>query len=174
MINSFKEYKEYIRCDFEANKLNMKSAAFSNIWRYIWTMRRLELYKNTKASIRAGIFKLLLMHYSIKTGLTIPANTFGKGLYIPHYGCVVVNGTARFGESCVIQCGVNVSENVVGGDHIYLGAGAKILSGVHIASHVILGANAVVTKDIIEENTVWGGVPVKKISNNGFLNRKSV
>lgn len=47
----------------------------------------------------------------------------------------------------------------MGGQHCYLGAGAKILIGVHIGNHTIVGANAVVTKSFDEENVVLAGVP---------------
>ena len=45
---------------------------------------------------------------------------------------------------------------------IYLGAGAKLLIGVHLADNIIVGANAVVTKDVSAHNIV-AGVPAKKL-----------
>lgn len=121
----------------------------------------------------AFIYRILLSRISLKTGITIPINTFDEGLYIPHYGYIVVNGTARFGDSCQIQCGVNISEKSCGGRHIYFGAGAKIMENIYIADDVIIGANAVVTHNIEEPNTVWAGVPAKKISNNGFASNRT-
>ena len=174
MIKSYLDYKEYIKADYLANKLNRNGAIVSITWKYLLCLRRLELYTNTGSTIRKYLFRILLRHYSIKTGITIPVNTFGKGLYIPHYGCIVVNGSARFGENCVVQCGVNISEDVSGGDNIYLGAGCKLVIGVRIADYVIIGANAVVTKSIEESNTVWGGIPATKISSNGFKDREIV
>ena len=115
-----------------------------------------------------------LYKLSVITGISIPPNTFGKGLYIPHWGSIVVNGKARFGDNCVIQSGVNISENVKGGNHIYIAAGAKILIGVTISDDVIIAANAVVNKDVTEPNIVVGGIPAKKISDNGFKNRVKV
>ena len=105
---------------------------------------------------------------SVKTGIQIGINTFGKGLGLFHYGSIVVNGSARFGDYCVIQSDVNVSAGVQGGNEIYIAPGAKILENVQIADHVIVGANAVVSKSIAEANTSWGGVPAKKISDKGF------
>lgn len=61
-----------------------------------------------------------------------------------------------------------------GGDFCYLGAGAKLMIGVHIADYTIVGANAVVTKTFDEENVVLAGVPAKIISRNGFKNRTVV
>lgn len=119
-----------------------------------------------------AIFRLRRL--SVKTGITIGPNCFEEGLTIPHYGCIVVNGTARFGKNCVLQCGVNISENVNGGDHIYFGTGAKVMRDVHIASDVIIGANAVVTHNINEDNVVLAGVPASIISRKGYQDRKRV
>lgn len=57
-------------------------------------------------------------------------------------------------------------ELCVGGG-IYLGAGAKLLTGVHLADNTIVGANAVVTKKFEEANIVIAGIPAKKIFNKG-------
>ena len=61
-----------------------------------------------------------------------------------------------------------------GGQHCSLGAGAKILIGVHLGNHTIVGANAVVTKSFDEENVVLAGVPARIISHKGFKDRKTV
>lgn len=53
------------------------------------------------------------------------------------------------------------------GGKIYLGAGAKLLIGIHLADNIIVGANAVVTKSFEEHNIVIAGIPAKKISNKG-------
>lgn len=55
------------------------------------------------------------------------------------------------------------------GDNCYLGSGAKIIGDIRIADGVAIGANAVVVKSIIENNTTWAGVPARKVSNNASL-----
>jgi serine O-acetyltransferase len=42
------------------------------------------------------------------------------------------------------------------GDRVYIGAGAKILGPVRIGNDAIIGANAVVTKDVPAGATVVG------------------
>jgi acetyltransferase-like isoleucine patch superfamily enzyme len=46
------------------------------------------------------------------------------------------------------------------GDNVWLGAGAKVLDGVRISSHVVVGAGAVVTEDL-PEGAVAAGVPAR-------------
>lgn len=48
------------------------------------------------------------------------------------------------------------------GDNVVVYAGAKIIGGVHIGNNVIIGANAVVTKDV-PDNCVVAGVPARII-----------
>lgn len=48
------------------------------------------------------------------------------------------------------------------GDYVFIGPRAIILPGVKISRGAIVGAGAVVTKDV-DENTIVGGVPAKNI-----------
>lgn len=48
------------------------------------------------------------------------------------------------------------------GDNCYLAPGAKIIKPVHIGNNVMIGANAVVTKDIPNDCMVVG-IPAKII-----------
>lgn len=49
------------------------------------------------------------------------------------------------------------------GDNVVIFAGAKIIGAVDIGNNVVVGANAVVTKDV-PDNYVVGGIPAKVIS----------
>ena len=49
-------------------------------------------------------------------------------------------------------------------DDVWIGAGVIILSGVTVGECSVIGAGAVVTKDV-EPYTVVAGVPAKKIRN---------
>lgn len=175
MIKSIVDLKEYLQADLLANKFErMKFRWMNDRYNLLRALRKYEYAINTKMPPPIRLYyRYKLYNLSVKTGIQIPPNTFGKGLYIPHHGTIVVNETARFGDNCVIQAGVNISEGVVGGEHIYLSAGCKIMKGVHISNNVIIGANAVVTKDVDVENAVMAGVPAKMISQNGFGNRNT-
>ena len=54
--------------------------------------------------------------------------------------------------------GVTESRTIVIGDDVWIGSRAIIMPGVHVGKGAVIGAGAVVTKDI-PEYEVWGGVP---------------
>jgi acetyltransferase-like isoleucine patch superfamily enzyme len=55
---------------------------------------------------------------------------------------------------------------VVIGENVWIGENACIMPGVTVGSHSVIGANAVVTKDV-PEGSVVGGVPARVISSLG-------
>lgn len=174
-ISSKEEYIECLKADRAANQILSLKDEYKYTWRYLKSLRKYEYVTNTKQpKIIRTIYKIILRRWSLRTGISIDINTFGKGLYLPHYGSIVVNSTASFGDYCVIQSDTNVSANVKCGNHTYLAAGAKIMKNVVLSDYCIVGANAVVTKSVNEENVVLGGIPARIISRNGMKNRTEV
>jgi serine O-acetyltransferase len=49
------------------------------------------------------------------------------------------------------------------GNNVVLGAGCKILGGIHIGDNVTVGANSVVV-DSVEANSTVVGIPARKVS----------
>lgn len=52
------------------------------------------------------------------------------------------------------------------GDYVFIGPRAIILPGIKVKKGAVVGAGAVVTRDV-EENVIVGGVPAKPISERG-------
>lgn len=52
------------------------------------------------------------------------------------------------------------------GNHVTVCCGAKVLGAITIGNNVVIGANAVVCKDV-PDNCVVGGVPAKIIKHLG-------
>lgn len=83
---------------------------------------------------------------------------------LPHLMGIVIAGDVTIGENCTIlhQVTIGVDDTKQGcqtpiiGNDVYIGAGAKIIGNVIVGDHVIIGANAVITKDIPANATVVG------------------
>jgi serine O-acetyltransferase len=107
----------------------------------------------------------------IVCGITIGSSArIGRRLCIEHHGCIVIHGASVIGDDCLIRHGVTIGnsgyDDLFGaptiGNRVQIGAGAKILGRIHIGDGVIIGANAVVVRDVADD-TVVGGVPARQL-----------
>lgn len=81
---------------------------------------------------------------------------------MPH-GYVVINGTAKIGKNVTIlqYCTIG-DEGAEIEDGVAIGAGSSVIGAVHIGKNAVIGAGAVVVKDI-PDNAVAVGVPARVI-----------
>jgi serine O-acetyltransferase len=102
------------------------------------------------------------MQLGMKLGFTVPTHVFGPGLALVHYGSIVVNQNARVGCNARVHSGVNIGEAHGKapwiGDNVYFAPGAKLFGDIKVGDGAIIGANAVVNRDVPPNVTV-GGVP---------------
>lgn len=99
------------------------------------------------------------------TGIEIhPGAVIGKGLFIDHGMGVVIGETAIVGDNVTMYHGVTLggTGNEKGkrhptiGDNVIIGAGAKVLGNIFIATNTKIGANSVVLKNTTPYSTVVG------------------
>jgi serine O-acetyltransferase len=118
-----------------------------------------------------------IMHRFISTFTTVEISErafIGKGLFIAHFGDIVIGHSTRLGNYASVHQGVTFGGAGRGesfgsptvGHRAYLGAGVKIIGRVVIGDDVAFGCNAVVTKDF-PGNVTLGGVPAKIINSEG-------
>lgn len=69
---------------------------------------------------------------------------------------------STLGRGCVLNPTVNISGGVNIGEGVLVGTGAQILQYLKIGAHSVVGAGAVVTKDV-EAGTTVVGVPAKPL-----------
>jgi serine O-acetyltransferase len=105
--------------------------------------------------------------WSVVTGADIPINSqLGGGLLIPHPNGIVIHPGAQIGVNCLLFQQVTIGHGPGGiptiGDHVDVGAGARILGRLHVGDHAIIGANAVVLSDVPTGATAVG-VPARII-----------
>lgn len=121
--------------------------------------------------------KWRLFKKSITFGIEIlPHTEIGAGLYIGHWGGIVIHPEAKLGTNCNISQGVVIGYVARGkhkgiptiGNNVYIAPGAKIIGNVAIGHNVAIGTNAVVTSDI-SPFSVAVGIPAKVISQEGSL-----
>jgi len=95
-----------------------------------------------------------------------PGAKIGKHLFIDH-GFTVIGETAEIGDNvtiyqCVTLGGTNPADGVPGKRHptiandVIIGSGAQILGPIVVGARARIGANAVVTKEVLEGATMVG------------------
>lgn len=138
-------------------------------------LRKAEYHTNAGHKLRAVWYKMFLKRLQLKYGLIIPLNTCESGLRILHLGPILINGYTQIGKNCslhihtaLVAKGTTDASPTLG-DGVIVGVGASVIGGIYIANNVAIGANAVVIKDVLEENIAIAGNPAKKVSNFGSL-----
>ena len=110
----------------------------------------------------------------LRTGIELYPGVADKGVK-PNHGKCIISRSARIGRDTIIVGfvtigGVGGKRDGAGvatiGQRCFISTGVRIIGPVHIADNVVLGANAVVVKDI-EESGTYVGVPARKINDVG-------
>ncbi|MBQ1950649.1 MAG: serine acetyltransferase, partial [Clostridia bacterium] len=98
----------------------------------------------------------------------------GRRFFIDHGTGVVIGETTEIGDDCTIYQGVTLGgtgkdqgkRHPTLGNHVMVGAGAKVLGPIRIGNHVRIAAGAVVLTDI-PDNCTAVGIPAKIVRRDG-------
>lgn len=148
------------------------------IYNYIKYLRFDEYYVNKKTKnfldIIVGAYcRMKHNKIGVQLGVSIPTNTFGKGLLIYHSQGIIVNKETRCGDNCKLHglnCIGNNGSKVKGGcpqigDNLDLGVGAKIIGDISLGNNITVGCNAVVCKSCVKNGVTLIGIPAKALTN---------
>lgn len=112
-----------------------------------------------------GPARVLAQFTRFLTGIEIhPGATIGRRFFIDHGMGVVIGETAEIGDDVMLYHGVTLGgrsllkekRHPTLGNHVTVGAGAKILGPVVIGDGSAIGANAVVTHDVPADSIATG------------------
>ncbi len=100
-----------------------------------------------------------------------PAARIGPGFCLVHSNGVVIGDRARIGAHFICFQGVTVGDSGKGdgqpalGDWVTASAGAKLLGAITVGDHAVIGANAVLLKDVPAYG-VAVGIPARVVKVN--------
>ena len=116
------------------------------------------------------------------TGIEIhPGATIGKCLFIDHGMGVVIGETTEIGDYCTIYQGATLggTGKDVGkrhptlGNHVMVGAGAKVLGPCTVGDNAKIASGAVVLS-AVPENTTAVGIPARVVYKKGTAPRQEM
>jgi serine O-acetyltransferase len=154
-------------------------------FRFTYYLRKTAHYSKTRRGIRLFAYfynRLMLHHYRMRYGFDVsPATSIGSGLYIGHFGGVVISPYAVLGKNVNIAQGVTIGSTSTGPrvgaptleDRVWVGANAVIVGKITIGREALIGPGAYVYFDVPSRGVVLGnpGIIVGSTGSDGYVNR---
>lgn len=160
-------YLDSIKARDPAPRSRLEILTYPGVWALAYHRIAHRLFK-----ARLFFLARAVNHFSrFLTAIDIhPGATIGRNFFIDH-GFVVIGETAEIGDNVTIyQCvtlGGTSPDNGVAGkrhptlcDNVIIGSGAQVLGPITLGKGSRVGANAVVTKDVVE-GAVMVGIPAR-------------
>jgi serine O-acetyltransferase len=127
-------------------------------------------YRMSRAGRKSRVFSVfsavLQKLMEILTGISIPPGCeVGEGLYIGHFGPVILDPAARMGHNCSLAQSVTLGACTIG-NRVFIGAHSLIADGVVVGDDAVICAGSVVTKPVPPRAVVLGN-PARVVSYEG-------
>ena len=160
-----------IREDFAAHRRDWTRPGFRAIAVYrfgVWCMR---IRSKPLRGIMKFLHRRLFIRVRNRYGIEIPFGArIGRRVVIEHQNGIVIHGHCEIGNDCRIRQGCTIGNKAADrphdaptlGDRVSVGAGAMILGKLTVGDDALIGANAVVVKDVPAAATAVG-IPAKNI-----------
>lgn len=148
----------------------LNNASFRiKVYEFIYLFVRHKTLRNV-FYYRMGWVGRLIQYIPGVSSCHIKTRNVGGGIFIEHGDCCWISAK-EIGENCWINQGVtigysNKTDAPEIGNNVAVKAGAKVFGKIRIGDNVIIGANAVVNKNVPDNCTVVG-VPAYIVKCNG-------
>ena len=149
-------------------------------FRFTYYLRKVAFYGKRKRSLWIFAYaynRILLHHYRFKYGFDIsPTTSIGPGLFIGHFGGVVISPHAVLGSNINIAQGVTIGAASRGPrtgapnleDRVWVGANAIIVGKISVGHDALIAPGAYVNFDVPSMAVVMGN-PGKVVSTSGSI-----
>lgn len=168
---NYKKYKEMIDYDEKFNT-SFRGEYFKSIKHckknYPFETKAIIIYRKYQANIGnvwGYLYKKKLNRFCLKTGIDFAGNpNIGKGLIIGHWGRIVLNGDAKFGDQIMITHNVTIGRDIRGkragtptfGNRVCIRANSTIVGNITIGNDVLIAPNTFVNFDVPSHSVVIG------------------
>lgn len=160
-----KRFKAYI------DNIKKKDPAAKSTWEILFLYPTVRATKNYRIAHylheRRFYFlaRLISQWTRFRTGIEIhPGASIGRNFFIDHGMGVVIGETTRIGDNVTLYQGVTLGgtgkdetmRHPILEDGVIVGAGAKVLGNIRVASGSKIGAGAIVIRDTSQDSTAVG------------------
>lgn len=168
-LPSNEQFKKMIAYDYCYNaafrgfrKKMPRSFLNSYEWKTIVLYRKCQSNQHT---IWGYYYQHKLNKIALRTGIDFAKNyTIGKGLIIGHWGRIILNTNAIFGDELFLTHNVNIGRDIRGkragcptfGNRVCIRGNATIVGKVHIGNDVLIAPNTFVNFDVPDHSVVIG------------------
>jgi serine O-acetyltransferase len=166
----FQDIKRYLKSS-GASKYNV--ILFHPPCRFMVTLRACQYF--SKFNPVGVIFRIWNKRMKVKYGFQFaPTCKIGKGLYMAHYGNIVINSKVVLGKNCTISQGVTMGNTKRGknignptvGDRVWIGTNSVIVGEIKIGNDVLIAPLTFVNFDVPDKAVVAGN-PAQIINYKG-------
>ena len=190
VIEMAPDVRDTLRADAFRYRADTRPRALLDAWfrepgfRFTWHLRKVAHYASRKRGLGLlpyTLHRILLNHYRFRYGFDIsPRTSIGAGLYIGHFGGVVISPFATLGANVNIGQGVTIGATSRGSrkgaptleDRVWVGAHAIIVGKVTIGANALIAPGAYVNFDVPSGSVVLGnpGQVVSQRGSEGYVN----
>jgi len=184
------KFWQTLRADVYRYRSDTSLKAFLSAWwhepgfRFTWYLRKVSFYRTRKNSplLFAYLYnRIMLNHYRFRYGFDIsPTTLIGPGLFLGHFGGVVVSPDAVIGMNVNINQGATIGATSRGEnrgapvleDRVWIGAGSFVVGKIRVQQDAMIVPGAYVNFDVDEKSIILGnpGQCVSKRGSEGYVN----
>jgi len=166
--STLRELVEYVSEDLRAHEGDFTRPGFRALLVHRFGNYRMHKRRPYRSGMTL-VYRVLAQYVRNHYGVEVPFSAkVGRRVVIEHQGGIVIHGCSVIGDDCVIRQGVTLGNRHMNepfdapvlGNRVNVGAGAKLLGGVHIGDDASIGANSVVLRDVPAGGTAVG-VPAR-------------
>ncbi len=156
-----------VRADYHTHGRDWTKPGFRAMAVYRFGVWRMGVRSKLLRAPLSVLYRSMYRHVRNHYGIELPYSAkLGQGVVIEHQSGIVIHGNCVIGDGCYIRQGCTlgnrtldrVQDAPVLGRGVNVGAGAKLLGAVRVGDGAVIGANAVVLKDV-PAGAVAVGVP---------------
>ena len=174
---------EIFNATFRCNKEKMSHREKSAYSRENKAVKLYRLHQVNQGTIWGYYYRFLMNRFAKKTGIDFLGNrNIGNGLLIGHWGRIIVNGDAKFGNEIMLTHGVTIGRDIRGkragaptfGNRVCIRTNSTVVGNIKIGDDVLIAPNTFVNFDVPSHSVVIGNPAVihhKENATEGHLGR---